>query len=187
MSAAVATATPADKHLRRARLAYLHCLRKDAGWSEDEYRDILQGRTGQRSARDLDIATLCKLCDELAPLVKRRTVDPTAPAKPAKARANDWAFIDTAPADKRPLLRKIFAVCRALGAGRTYAEGVAKRQSGGVARRLEMMSYDELHKVAAALVNTQRSKEAAGQPPAPPASARRRRAATAIQAQGEQP
>lgn len=160
MSAAVATATPADKELRRSRLARLHCLCKEAGWSEDEYRDILQGRTGQRSARDLDLATLGKLIDDLAPLIKRRPGDPGAKVKPA-AKPGDWSFIDKASEDKRALLRKIFATCRALGAGRTYAEAIARRQSRGVARRLEMMSYDELHKLAAALANTQRHKVAA--------------------------
>ncbi|WP_300335585.1 phage protein GemA/Gp16 family protein [Accumulibacter sp.] len=142
----------AESHARRSLLARIHCLRRDAGWSEDEYRDILQGRTGKRSAADLDFAALGKVIDQLAPLV----------ASQVKARAaNDWAFIDKASAEKRPLLRKVFAVCRALGAGRRYAEGIAKRQSGGVARRLEMMSYEELHKLVAALVNTQRSKAAA--------------------------
>lgn len=144
---------------RRRLLAHLHCLRRDAGWSEDEYRDILHARTGQRSASDLDFVSLYQLVGDLAPLVKRRRVDPTDQERTSKpARAGDWAFIDRASQDKRPLLRKIFATCRALGAGRSYAEGVARRQSGGVARRLEMMSYDELHKVAAALATTQRAK-----------------------------
>lgn len=70
---------------------------------------------------------------------------------------NDWAFIDSAPADKQPLLRKICAVCRAMGVGKAYAEGVAQRQHGH-ARRLEMMSADELYAVAGALARTQKSK-----------------------------
>lgn len=192
MSAAAkqaAALSPAESQARRARLAHLHCLRRDAGWSDDEYRTVLEIRTGKRSAADLDLATLGKLVDDLAPLIQRRPGDATKPAKPARARvAGDWCFIDKASDEKRPLLRKIFATCRALGAGRTYAEGVAKRQSGGLTRRLEMMSYEELHKVAAALSATQRSKlkaarEAAAGPagsadaatPATPAAAPRQR------------
>lgn len=72
--------------------------------------------------------------------------------------ANDWAFIDAAPEDKRPLLRKICAVCRAMGVGKAYAEGVAQRQHGH-ARKLEMMSADELYAVAGALARTQKSKQ----------------------------
>jgi len=156
MEKQASTLPTVESQVRRARLAHLHCLRRDAGWSEDEYRTVLEIRTGKRSAADLDLATLGKLIDDLAPLIQRRPGDST---KPAKARvAGDWGFVDKASEEKRPLLRKIFATCRALGAGRTYAEGVAKRQSGGLTRRLEMMSFEELHKVAAALVATQRSK-----------------------------
>jgi hypothetical protein len=68
--------------------------------------------------------------------------------------ANEWAFIDDAIEEKRPLLRKICATCRALGADKAYAEGAAKRQHG-IERRLEMMSAAELKNVAAALANTQ--------------------------------
>lgn len=141
---------------RRRLLARIHCIRRDAGWNEDEYRDILQARTGQRSAADLDFVALTQVVTQLARLVRR-----PANGQPAtRPKANDWSFIDRAAAEKRPLLRKIFATCRALGAGRSYAEGVARRQSKGLPRRLEMMSYEELHKVAAALANTQRSKAA---------------------------
>ncbi len=73
---------------------------------------------------------------------------------------NDWAFIDNAAADFRPLLRKICATCRSMGVGKAYAEGVAKNQHG-VERRLEMMSSSELHALAGALARTQRYKEQA--------------------------
>lgn len=71
---------------------------------------------------------------------------------------NDWAFIDSAAEDRRPLLRKICATCRALGVGKAYAEGVAQRQHGH-ARKLEMMSADELYAVAGALARTLKSKQ----------------------------
>lgn len=67
---------------------------------------------------------------------------------------NEWAFIDTAAGDKRPLLRKICATCRGMGVGKAYAEGVARRQLG-VERRLEMMDMGELYAIAGALARTQ--------------------------------
>jgi hypothetical protein len=74
--------------------------------------------------------------------------------------------IAQASADKKPLLRKIAAVCGALGANAAYAEGIAKRHSGGVDRRLEMCSYEELYKIAQALVNTQRARQKGREVPA---------------------
>lgn len=135
---------------RRALLARIHCIQKERAWSEDEYRDILQAVSGQRSAADLDDAGLARAVAKLGGKSVR--------VRPA-ASSNEWAFVDRAAAEKRRLLRKICAVCRAMGKGRTYAEGVAKRQSGGVTRRLEMMSYDELYKVVQALTTTQRSQQ----------------------------
>ena len=73
----------------------------------------------------------------------------------------EWAFIDTAPEDKRPLLRKVCAVCRAMHVGKPYAEGVARRQHG-VERRLEMMDLGELYALAGALERTRKSKDKAG-------------------------
>ncbi len=129
---------------RNQLLARLHCLKKEFGWSDDEYRDILYARTGKRSAADLDGPALARAVAALG------TQKPRGGFK----RAPEWAFIDTAAEDKRPLLRKICAVCRALGAGRAYAEGVARRQHG-VERRLEMMDLRELYALAGALARTQ--------------------------------
>lgn len=135
-------------------LARLHCIAHERQWSDDEYRDILQGVSGKRSAADLDFAGLARAVAVLGGKPVR-----VAAADVTGGYADDPRFraiIAQATADKKPLLRKIAAVCGALGKDAGYAEGVAKRQSGGVARRLEMMSYDELYQVAQALSNTQR-------------------------------
>lgn len=142
------TGTACRGTTRRQLLARIHCLKKEAGWGDDEYRDILQAKTGKRSCTELDFAALLRAASLMAEAVRR-----SAPGKPT-----EWGFIWRAAEEKRPLLRKIFATCRALGVGRTYAEGVAKRQAGGVQRRLEMMSAGELYKVAQALANTQRHR-----------------------------
>jgi len=133
---------------RNQLLARLHCLKKEQGWDEDTYRYILFARTGQRSAADLDGPALARVVAALG------AQKPPGGTK----RTGEWAFIDAAAADKRPLLRKICAVCRDMGVGRAYAEGVARRQHG-VERHLEMMSGEELKAVVGALVRTQAHRQ----------------------------
>lgn len=143
---------------RNQLLARLHCIKHERTWSDDEYRDILQAVSGQRSAADLDFAGLARAVAVLG----GKSVRVAPAAAPEPAVITDFRFrgiIDRASDDKKPLLRKIAAVCGALRANAGYAEGIAKRQSGGVDRRLEMCSYEELYKIAQALVNTQRSRQ----------------------------
>jgi hypothetical protein len=132
-------------------LARIHCIKHERAWSDDEYRDILHGLTGHRSAADLDFAALSRVVAILG--ARSAKVSASIAAQPG-----EWDLISQATPEKRPLLRKIAATCTALGAGRAYAEGIAGRQSGGIERRLEMCSYDELYRIAIALANTQRSR-----------------------------
>ncbi len=129
---------------RNQLLARLHCIKKEQGWDDDTYRDILYARTGHRSAGDLEGGALARLVAQLG----------EQKPKGGFKRDNEWAFIDAAIEGKRPLLRKICATCRSLGAGKAYAEGVARRQHG-VERRLEMMDMSELYALAGALARTQ--------------------------------
>lgn len=146
---------------RQSLLARLHCLKKEAGWDDETYRDILQAKTGKRSSTELDFRSLSRAVAMIAEEVKRLSRGVTKAASPA-LKANEWAFIDSAAEEKRALLRKICAICRAMGKSEAWAEGVARRHSGGVDRRLEMMAYDELYKVAQAIANTQRHAQKKG-------------------------
>lgn len=139
---------------RNQLLARLHCIKKEHGWDDETYRDILYARTGKRSAADLEGGALARLVAQLG----------EQKPKGGFKRDNEWAFIDRAAEDNRPLLRKICAVCRAMKVGKTYAEGVAKRQHG-VERRLEMMSATELWMLAGALERTRRYKTKDVPPP----------------------
>lgn len=130
---------------RNQLLARLHCIKKEQGWDDDTYRDILYARTGKRSAAELEGGALARLVAQLG----------EQKPKGGFKREHEWAFIDTAAADHRPLLRKICAVCRSMKVGKAYAEGVARRQHG-VERRLEMMSNMELWLVVGALERTHR-------------------------------
>lgn len=140
---------------RQSLLARIHCLKKDAGWDDETYRDILQAKTGKRSSTELDFRGLSRAVAMIAEEVKRLSRGVPKADSPERP-ANEWAFIDSATEEKRPVLRKICAICRDMGNSKAWAEGVARRHSGGVARKLEMMSYGELYKVAQAASNSQR-------------------------------
>lgn len=128
---------------RNRLLARLHCIKKEHGWDDDTYRDILYARTGKRSAGDLTGTALSRLVTQLG----------GEKPKNGLKRSNPWAFIDNAAEDNRPLLRKVCALCIDMGVGKAYAEGVALRQHG-IERHLEMMTPGELWKVVAALERT---------------------------------
>lgn len=137
---------------RAKLLARLHCIKREQGWSDDEYRDILQAKLGVRSAVDLsdkDIAWL------VATLGGQRT---------AERSVNPWAWVNEAPEDKRGVLWKIRRITINLGIAPAqqiaYAEGVAARVFG-CDRRLQMMSAGELWKLIGPLERTARYKAAA--------------------------
>lgn len=134
------------KTTRNSELAAIHCAKKELGLDDDTYRDLLFTVARVRSAADLDWTGRKRVLEHM------KTRGAGKGAKP-----NQWTFIDRAAADRQPLLRKICAVCRAMKVGKSYAEGVAKRQHG-VDRRLEMMDHGELWLLAGALVRTQRFK-----------------------------
>lgn len=137
---------------RNQLLARLHCLKKEYGWDDETYRDILYARTGKRSAADLEGGALARLVAQLGAQQPKGGFK-----RPGRDGECEWAFIDRAPEINRPLLRKVCALCRSMKVGRAYAEGVARRQHG-VARRLEMMSNGELWMLAGALERTRTFK-----------------------------
>lgn len=111
------------------------------GIDDDTRHDIIRnvGKVASGSTKDMGASAARRVLEYLRRLA---------------GAPNEWAFIDTAAEEKRPLLRKICATCLSLGVGKAYAEGVARRQHG-VDRRLEMMDTRELHAVAGALMRTQ--------------------------------
>lgn len=172
---AQATTGRASGPTRNSLIAALHVLKKERGWSDDEYRDVLGARTGKRSAGDLSFGELAQLVADLRAkpvrLPSGGAYQPRSEAqKAADQRQASWGFIDEQPDNKRPLLRKIYAICRSLGVGRRYAEGISKRQFGNVTRRLEWMTPDDLYRVVQALATTQRAaqqradRESSGKP-----------------------
>ena len=52
-------------------------------------------------------------------------------------------------------------VCRSMGAGKSYAEGAAKRQTG-IERKLELMDQGQLRMLAGVLERTRQHKQEQG-------------------------
>jgi len=142
---------------RNKLLARLHCIKKEQGWDDAEYRDILQARSGARSGADLDDAALA------------RVVAALGAQKPRAAQTdNEWQWVNQAAADKRPVLWKIRRIAMNLGIPRgqqvAYAEGVAARIAG-CERHLRMMDAGELWVLIGPLERTARYKRS-GEAPA---------------------
>jgi len=133
--------------------------------SDDAYRDILWSVARVKSAGDLDQAGRNKVLDHFR----------SCGWKPVQ-KINEWAFIDKAAPDRRPLLRKICAVCRSMKVGKAYAEGAAKRQTG-IDRKLELMDQGQLWILAGILERTKQHKEPSISPNPSPASGRGKSAA----------
>lgn len=142
------TRHPANTRTRE--LAAIHAAKRDLGMDDATYRDMLWAVARVRSAADLDFAGRKKVLDHMK----------ACGWKP-KPKANEWAFIDRATADRQPLLRKICMVCKSMGVGKAYAEGAGKRQSG-IDRKLEMMDQGQLWMLAGVLEHTRKSKEEQG-------------------------
>ena len=137
---------------RNTLLARLHCLKRDQGLSDDEYRDILESRTGKRSAGDLPERTLARLVGSFGAPVARGG---------APRPKHEWSWVDSAPAAKRPLLRKLIMLAKEAGIARggqvAYIEGIARQMSGTsasagpVAKPLQMCDEGDLWRIVQAL------------------------------------
>ena len=141
------TRYPTDQ--RRRDLATIHMVKKHLGMDDAAYRDILWSVARVRSSSELDQAGRNKLLDHFRACGWKPT-----------PKVNEWAFIDKAAPDRRPLLKKICMVCKSMGVGKAYAEGAAQRQTG-IARKLEMMDEGQLWLLAGVLERTRKSKERA--------------------------
>ena len=138
---------------RNSQIATIKIAAKQLGMDDETYRAMLFTVARVNSATELDWAGRKQVIDHL----KSRGAS-------IGIKANEWGFIDGAASDRKPLLRKVCAVCRAMKVGKAYAEGVARRQHG-IERRLEMMSASELWLLAGALSRTQMFKDKHAAPP----------------------
>lgn len=140
---------------RNNLLARLHCIKKTQAWSDDEYRDILQSRTGKRSAADLSGPELARAVANIGSQYR----DGSATRSPRQP--HEWSWVDTAAAHKRPLLKKIIMLMKGTSIKRgdqvAYVEGIAKQinglntTSGPITKPLTMCDEGELWRIVQAV------------------------------------
>ena len=149
------TAAKTSPQSRNALLARLHCIKKVQQWSDDEYRDLLEARTGKRSAADLSGPELARAVATIGSQYR----DGSATRSPRKP--HEWSWVDNATATKRPLLKKIIMLMKGTGIKRgdqvAYVEGIAKQinglstTSGPITKPLPMCDDGELWRIVQAV------------------------------------
>ena len=136
------TAAPDD---RRRELAQIHIAKKQLGLEDDTYRAMLRAIGRVESAGDLNAEGRRQVLAHL----KSRGFKPAQST--IKSPANtEWAWVDRAAAERRPLLKKLIMELKDAGRPKAYADGVAKRMFA--IERVELCAPDQLHKIVSALV-----------------------------------
>jgi phage gp16-like protein len=131
-----------DPDQKRRDLAAIHIAAKQLGMDREVYEAMLFTVARVRSAGDLDWTGRQRVLARLRALGFK-------PGKPSKPRPSEWAWVDQASPDRKPLLRKIIMQLKSAGRGKAYAEGIARQMFH--VERLEFCSPDQLHAIVAAL------------------------------------
>lgn len=149
---------------RGSALAQIHIAKKEMGWSDEEYRDLLFTVCRVRSAKDLDHAGREKFLSH----AKRCGWKPKpATGKPAQGSPNEGAPHNLHSEQRGPQLQKVGALLASAQRPWAYADGMAYRMFGKA--RLALCDQDELQRLIAALNYdaNRRAKRAATAPQEP--------------------
>jgi len=135
---------------RNRELAAIHIAAQQLGLERDAYEGMLlavggpSARRGARiSAAHLDYVGRHRVLDHLRACGAQR---PAFHVKPD----NEWAWVDHAAEDRRPMLRKIIMLLKSAGRVKAYADGTAWAMFR--IERLELCGTRELHAIVTALV-----------------------------------
>lgn len=150
---------PIDLTKERSRLIKLiHVGRREIGMTDDAWRAYLQGEFGVASSTQLSFGCLERAVAHL----RRLGFKPVGAGSAARA-PHEWSWVDTAPEDRRRLLRKLIMLAGPKGAnirhgGQVrYIEGIARQMAGlgkgagPVVKPLPMCDAGELWRIVAAL------------------------------------
>lgn len=129
-------ARDADPARRRRLIAAVHAAARARGLDDETRRDFQRRVTGRESCRDMTVDDLHRLLDALN----------------GRARAGE---------DRRPLLSKLGAICRALDLPwPEYVMGISRQMFGPRApARVEWHTPEQLRKLVAALAIHQARRE----------------------------
>lgn len=143
-----------DPARRRKDLAVIHAGKKRLELDDENYRVLLEGLTGQRSAAHLTAAERGIVINKLEELGGR-----TAPRSASKPAGQTYASQNrvTPGPDKARLLWKIDQLLGEMDKNRDYAESILKQMMGAEApSALDWATPTQLNKLVAALKIHQR-------------------------------
>lgn len=140
------------------------------GLDEGAYRAMLSSQGGKPSCADLDKKGRMAVIDYLdrqGAYVGRASARQSGQRRDKSRPTNEWAFVFRLPADRQPLGKKIYALCKAIAEldpeavkaklsimPVRYVEGIAKQMAGlssPVVHPLPMCDAGELWRIVAAL------------------------------------
>ena len=141
---------------RNKELSRIHCLKKDLGLTDDEYRALLKGVTGKDSSKDLDYRERWHVLCEMGRLGnKGKTPEESTQAMRVPGR---FPGEPTWPKEKAALGGKIKALLADAKRPWSYVHAMAKRMYG-----VDLAQWCEpaqLRGIVAALVKDQKRREA---------------------------
>ena len=130
--------------LTKKQLAIVHVAKHKTGMTDEEYRELLSGRFGVETSKNLTLAQLDELLDHFEKLgFKNKS---KRYSKPAEA--------------KKRLVAKVKAIQADVGLNDAYLDGIARR----IAKVDSWIwaSPDQLRKIVAALTYHQKRRQADG-------------------------
>jgi hypothetical protein len=146
---------------------------RDLQIDDSTWRSYLQAAFSCSSSTELPLPSLRTAMEHL----KRRGFTPK-PAGAAARQPHEWTWVDTAPADRAPLLRKVIKLMQqtdvSLGNQMDYVEGIA-RQMGGlnaagvhtkIHKPLSMCDAEQLLSIVKALAIHLKRQQSHAQPTA---------------------
>jgi len=145
---------------RNRTIAAIHVLAAQLGMDTtdkspvSEYRATLFLIGRAYSCTGLDYTALERVRAHLAQLARARGIEAPQHSALSTQHSNEWAWVDQAAEDRRPMLRKIIMLLKSAGRGKGYADGIAEAMFR--IERLELCGTRELHAIVTALVKDAR-------------------------------
>lgn len=129
---------------KRTLIAKIHIAKKQLGYDDATYRDVLERVTGKTSCKEMDLQALKKVIREL----KRLGFVPT-PTATTQNQTPTWGKKPDGAEEKKALIGKIEAMLADMNLHWNYAHGMAKRMFG--VNFVNWLNHRQLYKLTQAL------------------------------------